>query len=104
MKRLGLLVIASLFGINANAGEIFGSITQGDKPLPKGTKIEVAASGKTYNAETDESGSYRLFVPEKGKLTLKILSGTQAPSIDIFSSDNPSRYDLILEANILKRK
>lgn len=104
MKRLGLFAIANLFGVSAVAGEIFGAISQGDKPLPKGTKIEIVAADKTYTTETDATGGYRLFVPEKGKLTLKVSVGTQTPSIDVFSSDHSARYDLILDANALKRK
>lgn len=103
MKPLGLLAITSLFSVTATAGEIFGSISQADKPIAKGTKIEILAGDKTYNAETDENGGYRLFVPEKGKVTLKVHAGTM-PSIEIFSSDHSARYDLVLEANSLKRK
>lgn len=104
MKHLGLLAITSLFSVTATAGEIFGSISQADKPIAKGTKIEILAADKTYNAETDENGGYRLFVPEKGKVTLKVHAGTQMPSIEVFSSDHSARYDLVLEANSLKRK
>ena len=76
--------------------------------IPKGTKIEIASSKKTYAAETDTYGSYRLYVPEKGKCTLRVHYNKQSPSIEIFSYDKSTRYDWSLESKdgqyTLKRK
>ncbi len=79
------------------AGEMFGTIKEGGKPIAKGTKIEVVAAHKTYSVETDNYGSYRLFIPEKGKVTLKLNVNKQSASIDLFSYEKSTRCDLYLE-------
>jgi len=90
------------------AGEIFGSLKEKNVAVAKGTKIEVIIEKKTYTAETDEFGSYRLFVPEKGKCALKVYYQKQTPTFDIFSYDKSTRYDFLLENQdgkyVLRRK
>lgn len=79
------------------AGEVFGTITEGNKPLAAGVKLDIVASGKSYAAETDKFGSYRIIVKEKGKCTLTIRLRDQSPSVELFSYDRSTRYDWILE-------
>ena len=90
---LALLLCASpLF-----AGEVFGTITDGNKPVAAGVKVEIAVSGKSYAAETDKFGSYRIVMKEKGKCTLTVHLRDQSPSVDLFSYDRSTRYDWILQ-------
>jgi len=93
---LGLLVLV-LCSSPLLAGELFGTITDGKKPVAAGVKVELAAPGKTYTAETDKFGSYRIVVKEKGKCTLTVHLRDQSPSVDLFSYDRSTRYDWILE-------
>ena len=90
---LGLLLIASRMA----AGELYGTITDGGKPVPPEVKIEIGASGNAYSTETDKFGSYRVFVKEKGKCTLTLHVRDQSPSVGLFSYDKSTRYDWILE-------
>lgn len=79
------------------AGEVFGTITEGNKPVAAGVKLEISVSGKTYAAETDRFGAYRVIVKEKGKCTLTLHVQDQTPSVNLFSYDRSTRYDWILE-------
>ena len=84
------------------AGELYGTITDGGKPLASGVKVEVGVSGNVYSTETDKFGSYRVFVKEKGKCTLTLSVRDQSPSVGLFSYDKSTRYDWILETKDAK--
>ncbi len=90
------------------AGEIYGSLTEGDKSVGQGIKVEVISPTQTYTAETDQYGSFRVVVNEKGKCTLKVHYKQQAPALEIYSYERSVRYDLVLQAKdgqfTLKRK
>ncbi len=105
---LAFLIPLLLFSSVASAGEIFGTLREGGKAVKKGIKVEVVTPKKTYTAETDAYGSYRLYVVEKGKYTFKVYYNDQTPSFDIYSYDKSTRYDLSLEKKdgkyTLKRK
>jgi len=93
MVGLALLLSASF----AVGGEVYGTITDGSKPVAAGVKVEITSSGKVYTAETDKFGSYRIFVKGKGKCTLTAFIEDQSPSVELFSYDKSTRYDWILE-------
>src|SRR5258708_35327636 len=98
MKRsVVLLLPADVFDSQALAGEIYGTIKAEAKGVSKGTKLEIVSSKKTYTAETDTYGSYRVYVPEKGKCTFKVHYNKQVPVLEIFSYDKSTRYDLSIE-------
>src|SRR6267143_1981640 len=82
----------------ALAGKIFG----------KGVKVEIAGASKPYGTETDNYGSYRIYLPEKGKFTLTVHYRQQKPSIPVYSYDRSTRYDFSVERKdslyVLKRK
>jgi hypothetical protein len=97
MKILSALAsLLFLLTSSALAGELFGTISEGSKPVAAGVKVEVTAGDKTYTAETDKFGSYRLFVKEKGKCTLKAYYKDQTPSFNVASFDKSTRYDFAL--------
>jgi hypothetical protein len=90
------------------AGEIFGTIKADGKVVPKGLKLEVATPAKIYTTETDNFGSYRLYVAEKGKCALTVHYREKAPLIQIYSYPKSTRYDFVIEQKdtvyVLKRK
>ncbi len=92
-----LLIFLCAFASDVFAGEIFGTVRDGVKPVSKGIKIEIASPKKVYTTQTDAYGSYRVYVGEKGKCTLKIYYKDQAPSFEVYSYDKSTRYDLSLE-------
>ena len=102
------IVLSALVVSTGFPGEFFGSIKAEGKVVPKGVKIEITSPVKTYAAETDAYGSYRLFVTEKGKCDLKVHFRGQTPSIQVFSYPKSTRYDFTVERKdtlfVLKRK
>jgi hypothetical protein len=96
------------FAVQSFAGKIYGSITEGGKPVAQGVKVDVACGSNTYSAATDQYGAFNLFAKDQGKCTLKVSYQGQTPSIEINSFDGSVQYDLIIEkqgANYsLKRK
>ena len=98
MKPKGVIVLAFLlFAAPANAGEIYGTVTEGGKPVAAGVKVEIKVAGQIYAGETDKFGSYRVIVKEKGKGMLTVHFNGQSPSFGLFSYDKSTRYDYILE-------
>jgi hypothetical protein len=98
MKCTDILLLALLLTAPpVLAGEVFGTITDGSKPVTAGVKVEIAVSGKVYTAETDKFGSYRIVVKEKGKGIFTVSIKEQSPSHELVSYDKSTRYDWILE-------
>ncbi len=97
MRYLSVLVVFVLLSASsALAGELFGTISEGGKPVAKGVKVEVATGDKTYSTETDKDGGYRVFVKEKGKCTMTVVYKDQKPTYSAASFDKSTRYDLVL--------
>ena len=98
MKR-AFFVVLLILGLStlAFAGKIYGSITEAGKSVPQGVKVEVTCGTNNYSTQTDAYGSFKLFVPDKGKGTLKVYYQGQAPSFEISSYEGSVQYDLILE-------
>ena len=98
MKALffSVLLLLAASGIAA-AGEVYGTITEGGKPVAAGLKVEIKAKDAAYQTETDKFGGYRIFVKEKGKCALTLHVAEQAPSAELISYDKSTRYDWLLE-------
>jgi len=90
-----ILVICTSYAV---AGEVYGTITEQNKAVPTGTKVEVSVSGKVYDGTTDKFGSYRIVVNEKGKGTVTVHLNQQAASATVFSYEKATRYDWIVES------
>lgn len=98
MKHTAMLLLALLlFTPRSTAGEVYGTISQGEKPVAAGVKVEIAVSGKVYTGETDKFGSYRIIVKEKGKCTVTVRLNDETATAAAFSYDKATRYDWILQ-------
>jgi hypothetical protein len=115
MKTIAMsLLLIMLIPAFTFAGEIYGSIKEGEKSIGEGVKVKVTMKTapetvKADSTKTDKYGSYRLFVKEKGKCNLEVNYKNETPSIEIYSYDNSQRYDLVLEKGkdgkyLLRRK
>jgi len=99
MRKLRIFLLFVLCAATtAIAGEIFGTIEDGGKPLPAGTKVAITAGENTYGGETDKFGAYRVVVTDKGKCTLTVIYKDQKPAASIFSYDKSTRYDWTVES------
>jgi hypothetical protein len=98
MKKVFLAMLClAISCTTALAGEIYGTVKEGGKPIKAGTKVEVKCAKGSYSAETDKLGSYRLFVQEQGKCTLSIQSGDGSPQMTVNSFEDSARFNLVLE-------
>lgn len=123
---LALAVFVCAAASNALAGKIFGDVKLDGKPVPAGVPVMIAVAppagdeaeqadkaGKTDKADkaakakpapvmadsaaTDKFGSFKLNVKGEGKCILTLLYDKQAPTLEVFSYKEATRYDLILE-------
>src|SRR5512141_2484014 len=98
MRKVFLVMLClAISCTTALAGEIYGTVKEGGKPVKAGTKLEVKCAKGSYSAETDNLGSYRLFVPEQGKCTLTVKASDASPQMTVHSFEDSSRYNLVLE-------
>jgi len=108
--KLRAILLLLVLGIAAQAfaGKIYGSITEGGKPVPQGVKVDVTCGTNNYTAQTDSLGAFNLFATDKGKCVLKVSYQGQMPTIEVNSYAGSVQYDLILEKQgaqySLKRK
>jgi len=93
MKTVGFLALVLLlfFPVPARAGNIYGNLWLDGRPVA-GAQIEIACPAR-HAAQTDNNGSYRVFIPEKGRCTFVVRFGNQSAQAEIASYDNPIKYD-----------
>jgi hypothetical protein len=98
MRKVFLAMLClAISHTTALAGEIYGTVKEGGKPIKAGTMVEVKCAKGSFNAETDKLGSYRLFVPEQGKCTLSVKSSDGSPQMTVNSFEDSARYNIVLE-------
>lgn len=106
--RRALCILFLLFPAMANGDELYGEIEVDGGLVDEGVVVEFLIGEQTYTAETDEYGSYSLFVEEDGRGVLSVSHDGVAPSIEAYSYPEAQRYDLVLERDesgwVLKRK
>lgn len=87
----------------ALAGEIYGRIKVGKDYIEQGIKVEVEYNGGQKYTLTETFGSYRLYVPEKGKFIFRLYKDKdrEPATITLYSFDKPARYDLVFDGNAL---
>lgn len=94
-----LMAVMLMLAPAALAGEMYGTITEGGKPVGEGVAIEAQCGSASYPAvKTDKTGTYHLALKEKGKCRLTVRYKNQAPAIEVASYDEGVQVDLVLEA------
>ena len=91
-----LLLSLFLFPTAAFAGEVYGTLKEGDKPVGAHIRVEIVCGRNPYSAQTDQYGSYRLYVRDLGRCTLRVPYKNQTPEFAIQSYSDPERYDFQL--------
>lgn len=93
MKRaLKTIMLAVILTSPAYAGQIYGSLKEDGRPVANAT-FEVFCPQGSFRGVTDGYGAYSINVG-RGKCTFRLYFRNQQPSLDIYSQDNPLRYDL----------
>ena len=85
----------------AFAGEIYGSIeVVGGSNAGLTVEITHISTGGSYHTTADNYGSYGVDVDGRGRCSLrvKMLNGSYTTPIEVYSYENPQRYDLVIES------
>jgi hypothetical protein len=90
-KVITTFVLAAAFAAPVSAGQIFGSLKEDGRPL-NGVKFEVFCRDRTYSGVTDGDGGYSIEVG-RGRCTFRLYYREQTPNYDLYSYDNPLRYN-----------
>ncbi|HEU5182284.1 MAG TPA: hypothetical protein VFW45_15975 [Candidatus Polarisedimenticolia bacterium] len=99
-KTAAGILMAAMLGLAPAvfAGEVYGTITEGGKPVGEGVAVEAKCAQGAYSAKTDKSGTYHLVTKENGKCQLTVRYKNQSPGIDVASYDEGVQVDLVLES------
>ena len=95
MRAFVVVCFAVLWPTCALAGNIFGSLSENRQPA-KGVGITVTCGSNSYHARTDDEGSYSLRAEEPGRCVLSVKYKDQTAETEVFSYDQPTRYDFEL--------
>jgi hypothetical protein len=96
--RLGILFFFFLVPTALFGGEVFGGVREGNNSVGPNVAVEIQCGNDRYSGQTDQYGTYRIYVPRPGPCTLRVLYKGQAPppEIEIQSYADPQRYDLLV--------
>ncbi len=98
MKRtLTLAALLLAIAAAAGAGEIFGTISEGAKPLAAGTTLKLECGDASATATTDEFGGYSIKTTATGDCRLTLTYKGSSPSVKVTLFEKPSRYDLVVK-------
>ena len=96
MKRsVAIIIFGLISAASAYAGQLYGSLKEDGRSLPAGVGFEIRCRNQSYSGQTDGNGAYAINT-EKGRCTLVVYYKGQSLTADIFSYDNPVRYDFDL--------
>ena len=97
MKRIVVAVVVSLLCAAASQGaEIFGTISEGGKPLPAGSAVKLDCGSDAVSGKTDQFGSYSLKSSASGDCSLTLTYKGASASLKVTLYEKPSRYDLVV--------
>ncbi len=95
--RRFVALLALVPGVAA-AGEIYGRITEGGKPVGEGVAVGMTCGGKAAPAaQTDKTGSYHVVADKEGKCALSVTYKGQTATLDVMSYEDPVQVDIVLE-------
>lgn len=95
MKSL-CMVLALVFSPAAlNAGAVYGTLRENGHRLSK-VKVEILAGATVYATQTGSDGVYNIFVDRIGKVTFSVSYNGQKPSTQVFSYEDPVKFDFDL--------
>ena len=98
MKKAALAAIVLTLWAAAGLGaEIFGTISEGGKPIPAGAPVKLDCGGAAVSGVTDEYGSYSLKGATSGECALSVTYKGGTGSLQVTLYEKPSRYDLVVK-------
>jgi hypothetical protein len=85
---------------------VYGTLRDAGGKGVAGVAITIISPAKArYEGKTGADGSFQIFVKETGKCELQANLGGKAPATaNVFSYDDPSKYDFEVTGGSLKAK
>ena len=98
MRKIVIAAAICLLWASVGRGaEIFGTISEGGKPLPAGTAVKLDCGSGPISGVTDQFGSYSLKSPAPGDCSLTLTYKGSSASLKVTLYEKPSRYDLVVK-------
>jgi len=98
MRRVAFAAaVALLWSAAGGAAEIFGTISEGGKPLPAGAAVKLDCGSGPVSGVTDQFGSYSLKSSASGDCTFSLTYKSSSASLKVTLYEKPSRYDLVVK-------
>ncbi|MEO8430243.1 MAG: hypothetical protein ABI592_01955 [Acidobacteriota bacterium] len=98
MRRLIFLCVVLLVpGSFLGAAEVFGTISENGKPVPRGVAVKLDCAGVAASGATDEFGSYSVKTASTGDCRLTVEYKKSTPSLKVALYEKPARYDLVVK-------
>ena len=94
---LRFVIVTLLFSSLLTAGEVYGLIKDGGRPIDGGTPVVLRCGVGVDSGVTDKYGSYSLSLPASGKCTLTVYYRGRAVSVEVFLYSKPVRFDLTMD-------
>ena len=92
-KSIAIIICGLISAVSVSAGQLYGSLKENGRPV--NVAFEIRCPGQSYRGQTDGNGAYAINAV-KGRCSLVVYYQGQSPTADIFSYDNPVRYDFDL--------
>jgi hypothetical protein len=96
-RTVGAVVFYLLFAATSQGAEIFGTISEGGKPLAAGSAIKLECGSDAVSGKTDQFGSYSLKGSGSGDCTLTLTYKGASASLKVTLYEKPNRYDLVVK-------
>ena len=98
MRRVPIAAaVALLCAATGGAAEIFGTISEGGKPLLAGEAVKLDCGSGAVSGKTDQFGSYSLKTSGSGDCTFTLTYKGASASLKVTLYEKPSRYDLVVK-------
>ncbi len=103
------LLVGFWLPVRTYGGDIYGTLWKDGKNIGAGVRTQIICGNRVYQSQTNKQGSYRMFVPVRGRCSFTVEFQAQRASVVVASYDDPIRYDfeLISLANgryVLRRR
>jgi len=99
MRRIvvSLAFVLFLSAVPAVAAEVYGTVSEGGRPVGEGVTLAIACGGKSATASTDKTGSYHLDAPATGKCGLTITLKGESATLEVAAYEEGAQVDVVLE-------
>jgi hypothetical protein len=96
-KLLPLAALCFATASAAQAGEVFGTISENGKPLAAGATLKLECGEASGQGATDPFGSYSIRTASTGDCRLTLTYKGASPSVKVTLFEKPTRYDLVVK-------